>query len=57
MSESTDAFAAFERAGWDSGRASPYHRGLGAMVAPRAGGDQAADAGFRSHGFGRIRKG
>jgi ubiquinone/menaquinone biosynthesis C-methylase UbiE len=29
---SGDAFAEFERAGWDSGRASPYHRGLGAMT-------------------------
>src|SRR3954469_16338682 len=32
MSDSTDVFAAFERAGWESGRASPYHRGLGAMT-------------------------
>ena len=30
---SGDAFADFERAGWESGRASPYHRGLGAMTA------------------------
>jgi SAM-dependent methyltransferase len=30
--DAADAFAAFERAGWDSGRASPYHRGLGAMT-------------------------
>jgi SAM-dependent methyltransferase len=29
---SGDPFAEFERAGWDSGRASPYHRGLGAMT-------------------------
>lgn len=29
---SGDAFAEFERAGWESGRASPYHRGLGAMT-------------------------
>jgi protein-L-isoaspartate O-methyltransferase len=29
---SGDAFAAFERSGWESGRASPYHRGLGAMT-------------------------
>jgi SAM-dependent methyltransferase len=27
-----DAFAAFERAGWEGGRASPYHRGLGALT-------------------------
>src|SRR3954467_7007125 len=27
-----DAFAAFEHAGWESGRASPYHRGLGAVT-------------------------
>jgi ubiquinone/menaquinone biosynthesis C-methylase UbiE len=29
---SGDPFAEFERAGWESGRASPYHRGLGAMT-------------------------
>jgi SAM-dependent methyltransferase len=29
---SGEAFAEFERAGWESGRASPYHRGLGAMT-------------------------
>jgi SAM-dependent methyltransferase len=31
-SDSADAFADFERDGWESGRASPYHRGLGAMT-------------------------
>jgi SAM-dependent methyltransferase len=30
--DAADAFAAFERVGWESGRASPYHRGLGAMT-------------------------
>jgi SAM-dependent methyltransferase len=32
-SDTGDAFAAFERAGWESGRASPYHRALGVLTA------------------------